>query len=75
MNFKFLKGYSYNLSYTPQIETFNNTEFCFQFGDEDPVVFATGPNLTITLNGNNDGNIVFEDRQGNIFKLFAREGQ
>lgn len=53
----------------------NNVEFCFQFGDEEPVSFATGPNeCVITINPTHDGNIIFNNN-GRVFKLFARERQ
>ena len=50
-----------------------NVEFCFQFGDDEPVVFATGPNeCSIRLNPTTDANIAFNNN-GKEFKLFARE--
>lgn len=52
-----------------------NVEFCFQFGDDEPVVFATGPNeCHITINPTRNGNMTFNDN-GRVFKLFARERQ
>jgi hypothetical protein len=52
-----------------------NVEFCFQFGDEEPVVFATGPNVcSIHLNPTSEANITFNDND-KVFKLFARERQ
>lgn len=52
-----------------------NVEFCFQFGDEEPVVFATGPNnCTINLSTQSNSNITFNDND-RVFKLFARERQ
>jgi hypothetical protein len=52
-----------------------NVEFCFQFGDDEPVVFATGPNTcTINLSPQRDGNMRFTDND-KVFKLFAREVQ
>ena len=54
--------------YDPEI-----VEFCFQFGDDEPVVFATGPNnCTINLSPSSDANMIFNNN-GNVFKLFARE--
>lgn len=51
----------------------DNVEFCFQFGDDEPIVFASGPNVChITLNPTNGGNMTFNDN-GRVFKLFARE--
>lgn len=50
-----------------------NVEFCFQFGDDEPVVFATGPNeCNIRINPTTEGNMTFNDN-GRVFKLFARE--
>ena len=75
MNFKFLKGdETPYIRFQPSIR-FNqeNVEFCFQFGDEEPVVFATGPNeCRIHLSPASDANMIFNDN-GKIFKLFARE--
>jgi hypothetical protein len=52
-----------------------NVEFCFQFGDEEPVVFATGPNTcTINLSTQSNSNVTFNDND-RVFKLFARERQ
>jgi hypothetical protein len=83
MSFKFFKGKtdSYlqlepmqmltlsRASYYPQ-----NVEFCFQFGDSEPTVFATGPNeCTIRLSPTPDGIVTFTSNEGSTFKLFARE--
>ncbi len=52
-----------------------DVEFCFQFGDENPVVFANGPNdCTIRLSPTNNAEITFNDN-GRVFKLFARQRQ
>ena len=76
MNFKFFKGdetptlYFQPVSFEP-----SNVEFCFQFGDEEPVVFASGPNeCSIRLGQTTDGSMIFNDN-GRVFKLFARERQ
>jgi hypothetical protein len=76
MNFKFLKGDETPMLYfTPTRFEPSNVEFCFQFGDDAPVVFATGPNeLSIRLNPTNDASMIFNDN-GKVFKLFARERQ
>ena len=86
MDFKFFrneKTATFNLAEyemghsTFQIYRYNpeNVEFCFQFGDEEPVVFATGPNeCSIRLTPTAEGNITFNNN-GNVFKLFARERQ
>jgi hypothetical protein len=79
MNFKFLSGEEENdYGVIRFVNTINfeptNVEFCFQFGDNDPVVFATGPNeCHIRLNPTHDGNMAFNDANGNVFKLFARQ--
>jgi len=81
MNFKFFEGKN-NLSLmleptqllTLTRQRFNpeNVEFCFQFGDEEPIVFATGPNeCTIRLSPTSESNITFNDND-RVFKLFAR---
>ena len=86
MNFKFLRGTNdmfMNLEPTQiltlrQPHRFNpqDVEFCFQFGDDEPIVFATGPNeCSIRLNPNSAANMVFTDNNNNQFKLFARERQ
>ena len=85
MEFKFLRGNSSSLFQLEPMQTlslrpylrFNpqNVEFCFQFDDEEPPVFASGPNeCHITINPTAEGNIHFH-HNGRIFKLFARERQ
>ncbi len=54
----------------------NDCEFCFQFDDNQPVAFGSGPNqLTITINPTADGSITFNDGGGRVFKIFARQRQ
>ena len=82
MSFKFLRGEEYfttlNLEPTQVLSLrphrfIDNVEFCFQFNNEEPVVFATGPNeCHITINPTVDGNMTFTDND-RTFKLFARE--
>ena len=82
MNFKFFQGKNNMfleleptqlLTLTRQRFNPENVEFCFQFGDDEPVVFATGPNeSSIHLNPTTDANIAFNNN-GKEFKLFARE--
>ena len=76
MNFKFFKGDDTpSIFFTPMTFEPSNVEFCFQFGDEEPVVFAQGPNeFVITINPTMGGNISFNDN-GKVFKLFVRERQ
>jgi hypothetical protein len=53
----------------------SNVEFCFQFGDNEPVVFAHGPNeCSIRLSPTINSEMTFNDN-GRVFKLFARETQ
>ena len=84
MSFKFLRGeeqYSLQLEPIQQLSitraTFipSNVEFCFQFDEENPVVFGSGPNeCTIRLSPTEDGYMTFTDNDRR-FKLFARERQ
>ena len=76
MNFKFFKNNEkVSFLFTPHRYEPENVEFCFQFGDDEPVVFASGPNdCTIRLSPSSDGNMIFND-SGKVFKLFARERQ
>jgi hypothetical protein len=76
MNFKFFQGdETPTLYFTPQRFEPRNVEFCFQFGDDEPVVFANGPNeCSIHLSQTSDANMTFNDN-GKVFKLFARERQ
>lgn len=76
MNFKFFKGdETPRLYFTPHRFEPQNVEFCFQFGDDEPVVFASGPNeCSIRLSPTNNGEVTFNG-SGRVFKLFARERQ
>ena len=77
MNFKFFKGKETQRLYIQPNPTFipENVEFCFQFGNEEPVVFATGPNeCSIRLSPTTNANMTFNDND-RVFKLFARERQ
>jgi len=84
MDFKFLNDNHY-LILSPTgnqyLRFYNNTlrhennEYCLQFDDDEPLVFAQGNSeLTITINPTNDGSIIFT-HNGKRFKLFAREAQ
>ena len=79
--FKFLTNNDFYITFGPTylLPVWNNhnqnNEYCFQFDDEEPFVFATGNGqINITLPPNNDSVITFthNDRR---FKLFAREAQ
>jgi hypothetical protein len=84
MSFKFLRGKDeltfrlepmQQLTLTRPIVNQENVEFCFQFGDNEPVVFANGPNVcSIHLSPQIDTNMTFTDNDME-FKLFARERQ
>lgn len=76
MNFKFFKGdETPRLYFTPHRFETENVEFCFQFGDDEPIVFASGPNeCSIRLSPTNNTEMTFNDN-GRVFKLFARERQ
>jgi hypothetical protein len=63
-------------------QTFKDCEWCFQFDDNEPYVFAAtkpfygGDNakITFTLTNQTNTNIVFTDsKTGKEFKLFVRE--
>jgi hypothetical protein len=76
MNFKFFKGDDTpSIFFTPMTFQPSNVEFCFQFGEDEPIVFATGPNdCQIRLSPTSNSNMTFNDN-GRVFKLFARERQ
>jgi hypothetical protein len=58
-----------------EFSRFDNAEFCFQFENREPIVFARGNStLAITLQPNSNANIEFTDGD-NKFTLFAREAQ
>ena len=54
-------------------------EWCFQFGEDEPQIFAwtndedldENPTVTFTITNSEDSYITFS-KNGNIFKLFAR---
>jgi hypothetical protein len=62
------------LAFPSQIR-YDNVEFCFQFDDDEPTVFANGTEeISIRIEPTNGGNITFttNDKQ---FTIFARERQ
>ena len=85
MNFKFFRGKEesglnlFQLEPTQlltlQPQRLNNAEFCFQFDDEEPQVFASGnERCTLNIEPQENGVISFQ-HEGKRFKLFAREVQ
>lgn len=75
MNFKFFNNddNTQGLIFRLNPIQFANTEFCFQFDDEEPTVFATGNDeCRIILQPNDGGNMTFTHNE-RVFKLFARE--
>ena len=83
MNFKFFNNQQINFSFVPgplQRLTMNgpltdNVEYCYQFGDNEPVSFGYGPEaLTITIQPDSSGGLTFDDGD-NSFKIFVRELQ
>lgn len=56
----------------PQVR-YEDVEFCFQFGEDEPVPFMSGSEFCqITLDNTSESNMTFTNN-GNTFKLFARE--
>lgn len=83
MNFKFFNNPKINFLFVPeplQRLTMNgpltgNVEYCYQFGDNEPVSFGNGPDaLTITIQPNSDGGLTFNDGD-NSFRIFVRDIQ
>ena len=68
-----------NNVYSISKNKFDQTEFCFQFDDDEPVTFAISdgsyenPALTFTINNGTDGSIEFKGTDNKKFKIFARE--
>jgi hypothetical protein len=85
MGFKLLRGYDSDLTLTVADNTTlifhqqrfqNDVDFCFQFNDDEPIVFGSGPNdLHINISPTPNGNMVFTNNNGETFKIFARERQ
>jgi hypothetical protein len=82
MGFKLLRGKETELTfnavdnhirlYQPRFE--GNVEFCFQFNDDEPISFGSGPNdLHIHITPTPNGNISFTNNNGETFKIFARQ--
>ena len=67
--------FTFDNVYSIATNKFEQTEFCFQFDDDEPQVFAVGnERLTMEISPNNTANITFETN-GRIFRIFARERQ
>ncbi len=73
---------SSSLFITPNNGTFTHCEWCFQFDDNEPHVFAStreyysgnDAKISFTLTNQTNTNIVFKDtKTGKEFKLFTRE--
>ncbi len=65
-----------------QSEKLENCEWCFQFDEDEPQIFAwTGeneskdedPKVIFTITNTKDSYITFTHKNGKTFKLFARE--
>jgi len=63
-----------------QPATFDKVEWCFQFDNDEPIVFARANDdntkeLTITLKNNDWQTMTFYGANGKQLKLFARQKQ
>jgi hypothetical protein len=64
-----------------QPKKYEECEWCFQFDDNEPQVFAwtnedmqnEEPEVRFTISNNEHSNITFTHKDGNVFKIFARE--
>ena len=64
-----------------QPNKYEECEWCFQFDDNQPQVFAwtdenmgdDEPQVQFTISNNEHSNITFTHKDGNVFKIFARE--
>jgi len=62
----------------PEPKVYEDCEWCYQFNDGEPTVFAfsnppqTNNELTFTINNTEDSAMVFTNKDGE-FKIFARE--
>jgi hypothetical protein len=56
---------------------YKNVEWMFQFNNGEPILFCTPLNATkklvIKINNTSTSHICFDDKNGNTFKIFARE--
>lgn len=68
------------ISILPQ-KKYDECEWCFQFDDNEPQVFAwtdvdminDEPQVQFTISNNEHSNITFTHNDGKMFKIFARE--
>ena len=68
------------ISILPQ-KKYDECEWCFQFDDNEPQVFAwtdvdminDEPQVQFTISNNEHSNITFTHNDGKVFKIFARE--
>jgi hypothetical protein len=64
-----------------QPNKYEECEWCFQFDDNQPQVFAwtdenmgdDEPQVQFTISNNEHSNITFTHNDGKVFKIFARE--
>jgi hypothetical protein len=64
-----------------QPDKYEECEWCFQFDDNEPQVFAwtdedmgnDEPQVQFTISNNANSNITFTHTDGKVFKIFARE--
>ena len=70
---------SFNIAGTKHID---DCEWCFQFDDNDPIVFATAlkkdfttiPKISFTLTNRTDSTMTFfDEKSGKKLKLYSRE--
>ncbi len=60
-------------SISSNYDKFESAEFCFQFDNEEPIPFFWGPgDLNMKITPTTDGYMVFTDKNGKTFKIFAR---
>lgn len=60
---------------------YEDCEWCFQFGEDEPQVFAWTdehmgdeiPQIQFTIQNKEHANISFTHKNGKVFKIFARE--
>jgi len=64
---------------TPEIVHFKRAEWCFQFDDEEPIVFAWSQdeedpgNIVLKLEPRSNSTLFFKSASGKEMKMFSRE--